>query len=121
MQPFKDARFGADYDARVGSNITLIGIQLKEIPGANPSGQINAALNLGNCHNCKVEKVWFNGLNSFGVQVGANALWPNKQADGVEIVDCLFTEVATQNIAWVHGQNGLIARNKFVKPGRVGQ
>ena len=121
MQPFKDAKFGADYDAKVGSDITLIGIQLKEIPGANPSGQINAALNLGNCHNCKVEKVWFNGLNSFGVQVGGHALWPNKQADGVEIVDCLFTEVGTQNIAWVHGQNGLIARNKIVKPGRVGQ
>jgi hypothetical protein len=121
MQPFKDARFPADYDARVGSNITVEGIQLKDIPGANPSASINAALNFGNCHNCKASKVWFNGLNDFGVQVGGHALWADKYADGVQIVDCLFTKVATQNIAWVHGQNGLIARNKFVQSGRPNQ
>ena len=121
MQPFKDAKFPADYDARVGSNITVEGIQLKDIPGANPSASVNAALNFGNCHNCKASKVWFNGLNDFGVQVGGHALWADKYADGVEIVDCLFTKVATQNIAWVHGQNGLIARNKFVQSGRPNQ
>lgn len=121
MQPFKDDKFGADYDARVGSNITIEGIQLKDIPGANPSASVNAALNFGNCHNCKASKVWFNGLNDFGVQVGGHALWADKYADGVEVVDCVFTKVATQNIAWVHGQNGLIARNKFVQSGRANQ
>jgi len=121
MQPLRDVKPGADYDARVGSNITVEGIQLKDIPGANPSASINAALNFGNCHNCKASKVWFNGLNDFGVQVGGHAYWADKYADGVEIVDCLFTQVATQNIAWVQGQNGLIARNKFVQSGRPNQ
>jgi hypothetical protein len=121
MQPFSDGKFGSEYDAKVATNITLIGIQLKDVPGANPSGSTNAALNFGNCHNCRASRVWFNGLNDFGVQIGANALWVDKYADGVEVLDCVFTEVATQNVAWVHGQNGLIARNTFTKMGRVNQ
>ena len=116
MRPFEYA----SYDANIATGITVTDIELKDEPDANPTAQINAALNLGNCHKCKVQRVRFTGLNDFGVQLGGHAVFPNKWAEDFEVTDCVFTKVGSQPIAVTHGQDGLVARNKIIDPGRVG-
>jgi len=116
MKPFEYAA----HDANIATGITVTDIEFKDEPGANPTAQVNAALNLGNCHKCKVQRVRFTGLNDFGVQVGGHAVFPNKWADDVEITDCVLTRVGSQPIAITQGQNILVARNKIISPGRVG-
>jgi hypothetical protein len=116
MKPFEYAA----HDANIATGITVTGIEFRDEPGANPTAQTNAALNLGNCHKCKVQRVRFTGLNDFGVQVGGHAVFPNKWAEDVEITDCLLTRVGSQPIAITQGQNILVARNKIISPGRPG-
>lgn len=100
------------------SDITITDLQIK---GANPAveGSVRETLQLGNCHRCHVENIWFNETGVIGVQAGGN---PSKGnfADTVTIKKNLFTGVAGQAVAVVNGRNIVIDGNTFKESGRIG-
>src|SRR5882724_5883860 len=100
------------------SDITITDLQIK---GANPAveGCVRETLQMGNCHRCRVEHVWFNGTSVIGVQAGGNALKGNF-ADTMTIKNNLFTRVAGQAVAVVNGRNIVIDGNTFKESGRIG-
>jgi parallel beta-helix repeat protein len=100
------------------SDITITDLQIK---GANPAveGSVRETLQMGNCHRCRVEHVWFNGTSVIGVQAGGNALKGNF-ADTMTIKNNLFTRVAGQAVAVVNGRNIVIDGNTFKESGRIG-
>ncbi|MDX6693144.1 MAG: Right handed beta helix region [Blastocatellia bacterium] len=99
------------------SNLLIRDVQIK---GAN-SGFNSApqAVSLGNCSNCTVERVWINGTRSIGIQLGGSSSL-GFFADNSKVVNCLFTRVASQNLALVNGRNILFEGNKFLAPGQWG-
>lgn len=100
---------------------TDIAISDLQIKGANPAveGGVRQTVNLGNCHRCRVENVWFNATTVIGVQAGGSPLAGNF-ADDVTIRKNLFTRVASQAAAVVNGRNVLIDANTFKDSGRLG-
>lgn len=99
------------------SNLLIRDVQIK---GAN-SGFNSApqAISLGNCSNCTVEKVWINGTRSIGIQLGGSSVLGNF-AENSKVVNCLFTRVASQNLALVNGRNILFENNRFMTAGQWG-
>ena len=113
VSAFNNARRNGDSD----SNLAVRDIQIK---GAN--SQFNSAqqaVSLGNCKNCVVERVWINGTRSIGIQLGGSAQYGNF-AENSRVTDCLFTNVASQNLALVNGRNITFENNRFVNPGQPG-
>ena len=115
FQSYEDIRtqpihYGTD------SNISVTNLQIK---GANPAveGSVRQTVNLGNCHQCSVERVWFNGTGVIGVAAGGSGLAGNF-ADTVTIKNNLFTRVAGQGAAVVNGRNIVIDGNTFKDSGR---
>ena len=116
FQSFEDSRTQPAHSG-TDSNINVSDLQLK---GANPAveGSVRQTVTLGNCHNCNVSHVWFNGTGVIGVQAGGNSLKGNF-ADTVTIKNNLFTRVAGQEAAVVNGRNVVIDGNTFKDTGRV--
>jgi hypothetical protein len=108
-----NARRNGDAD----SGITVRDIQIK---GAN-SGFRSApqAVSLGNCANCTVDHIWVNSTRSIGVQYGGSAEYGN-YASNSRVVNCLFTHVASQNLALVNGVDITFENNRFENPGQPG-
>ena len=98
------------------SDISVSNLQIK---GANPAteGSVRQTINIGNCHRCTVEHVWFNATGVIGVAAGGSALTGNF-ADTVSIKNNLFTRVAGQAVAVVNGRNVTIDGNTFKDSGR---
>jgi hypothetical protein len=107
----------AQENGTADSGLTIRDVQIK---GAN-SGFSSApqAVSLGNCSNCVVDKVWINGTRSIGMQLGGSSRIGNF-ADNSKITNCLFTRIASQNLALVNGRNILIEGNRFITSGQVG-
>ncbi|HEX9422698.1 MAG TPA: right-handed parallel beta-helix repeat-containing protein [Pyrinomonadaceae bacterium] len=99
------------------SGLTIRNLQIK---GAN-SGFNSApqAVSLGNCSGCLVDKVWINGTRSIGMQLGGSSR-RGFFADNSKITNCLFTRVASQNLALVNGKNIVFEGNRFMTSGQVG-
>lgn len=91
-----------------------------QIKGAN-SGFSSApqAVSLGNCSGCTVDKVWINGTRSIGVQFGGSSS-TGFFAENSKVTNCLFTRVASQNLALVNGRNIVFEGNRFMTSGQVG-
>lgn len=107
------ARRNGDTD----SNISIRDIQIK---GANAGfNSAYQAVSLGNCKNCAVERVHLNGTRSIGVQLGGSGQFGNF-AENSRVADCLFTNVASQNLALANGRNITFENNRFVDPGQPG-
>ncbi len=99
------------------SDIAVRDIQIK---GANAGfNSAPQAVALGNCKNCVVERVWVNGTRSIGVQFGGSGQYGHF-AENSRVADCLFTNVASQNLALVNGRNITFENNRFVNPGQPG-
>jgi parallel beta-helix repeat protein len=100
------------------SQIAVSNLQIK---GANPAteGSVRQTITLGNCHDCHVENIWFNGTGIIGVAAGGSAL-AGKFADTVTIRNNQFTQVAGQAVAVVNGRNVIIEGNRFIDSGRRG-
>ncbi|HSS20676.1 MAG TPA: right-handed parallel beta-helix repeat-containing protein [Pyrinomonadaceae bacterium] len=99
------------------SGITIRELQVK---GANPGfNSAPQAVSLGNCSNCSVDKVWINGTRSIGMQLGGSSR-KGFFANNSKITNCLFTRVASQNLALVNGKNILFENNRFMTSGQVG-
>ena len=100
------------------SQIAVSNLQIK---GANPAteGSVRQTITLGNCHDCHVENIWFNGTSIIGVSAGGSAL-AGKFADTVTIRRNQFTRVAGQAVAVVNGRNVIIDSNRFINSGRPG-
>ena len=99
------------------SGLTIRDLQIK---GANRGfNSAPQAISLGNCSNCLVDKVWINGTRSIGIQLGGSSRTGNF-ADNSRITNCLFTRVASQNLALVNGRNILFEGNRFLTPGQAG-
>jgi hypothetical protein len=91
-----------------------------QIKGANPGfNSAQQAVALGNCRNCVVERLWLNGTRTIGVQFGGSAQYGHF-AENSRVSDCLFTNVASQNLALVNGRNITFENNRFVNPGQPG-
>jgi hypothetical protein len=99
------------------SGLTIRDLQIK---GAN-SGFNSApqAVSLGNCSGCLVDKVWINATRSIGMQLGGSSR-RGFFAENSKITNCLFTRVASQNLALVNGKNIVFEGNRFMKSGQVG-
>jgi parallel beta helix pectate lyase-like protein len=91
-----------------------------QIKGANPGfNSAPEAITLGNCSGCTVDKVWINGTRSIGVQLGASSS-TGHFAENSKVTNCLFTRVASQNLALTNGRNILFEGNRFLASGQVG-
>lgn len=91
-----------------------------QIKGANPGfNSAPQAISLGNCTGCLVDKVWINGTRSIGVQLGGSASKGNF-AENSKVTNCLFTRVASQNLALVNGRNITFEGNQFLAAGQAG-
>jgi hypothetical protein len=91
-----------------------------QIKGANPGfNSAPQAISLGNCTGCLVDKVWINGTRSIGVQLGGSSSKGNF-AENSKVTNCLFTRVASQNLALVNGRNITFEGNRFVASGQRG-
>lgn len=108
---------GAQLNGNPDNNLTVRDLQIR---GANAGfNSAPQAISLGNCANCVVERVWLNGTRSIGVQLGGLGSL-GYRAENTRVTDCLFTRVASQNLAVVNGRNILLARNKFYATGQKG-
>ena len=97
------------------SNLIIRDVQIK---GANPGfNSAPQAVSLGNCSNCTVDHVWINGTRSIGIAVGGGSFLGH-WAENVKVVNCLFTRVASQNLALVNGRNIVFEGNRFMAPGQ---
>ncbi|MEP6819463.1 MAG: right-handed parallel beta-helix repeat-containing protein [bacterium] len=91
-----------------------------QIRGANPDfNSAPQAVSLGNCSNCLVDKVWINGTRSIGVQLGGSSS-TGHFAENSKVTNCLFTRVASQNLALVNGRNITFEGNRFLASGQRG-
>lgn len=91
-----------------------------QIRGANPGfNSAPQAISLGNCSGCTVDKVWINGTRSIGVQLGGSSS-TGFFAENSKVTNCLFTRVASQNLALVNGKNIVFEGNRFMTSGQVG-
>jgi len=109
-----------NHSQRNGSADSDLNVRELQVKGAN-SGFNSApqAISLGNCSRCAVEKVWVNGTRSIGIQLGGSAQFGHF-ADNSHVSGCLFTNVASQNLALVNGRNITFENNRFVNPGQPG-
>ncbi len=109
-----------NHSVRNGSADANLLIRDLQIKGAN-SGFHSApqAISLGNCSGCTVDNVWINGTRSIGIQFGGSSSLGHF-AENSKVVNCLFTRVASQNLALVNGRNILFEGNKFLAPGQKG-
>lgn len=107
----------AQENGTADSGLTIRDLQIR---GAN-SGFNSApqAVSLGNCTSCLVDKVWINATRSIGMQLGGSSR-KGFFAENSLITNCLFTRVASQNLALVNGKNIVFEGNRFVKSGQVG-
>lgn len=91
-----------------------------QIKGANPGfNSAPQALALGNCSGCTVDKVWINGTRSIGIQLGGSSS-TGYFAENSKVTNCLFTRVASQNLALVNGKNIVFEGNRFLTSGQPG-
>ncbi len=99
------------------ADLLIRGIQVK---GANKGfHSAPQAISLGNCSRCTVENVWVNGTRSIGIQLGGSSSMGHFAQDS-KVVNCLFTRVASQNLALVNGRNILFEGNRFMASGQPG-
>ena len=99
------------------SSLTIRDVQIK---GANPGfNSTQQALTLGNCSGCMVDKVWMNGTRAIGIQLGGSSS-TGYFADNSKVTNCLFTRVASQNLALVNGKNIVFESNRFLTAGQTG-
>jgi hypothetical protein len=99
------------------SGLTIRELQIK---GANPGfNSAPQAVSLGNCSSCLVDRVWINGTRSIGMQLGGSAR-KGYFAENSKVTNCLFTRVASQNLALVNGKNIVFEGNRFLTSGQVG-
>jgi hypothetical protein len=105
---------------RNGTADADLSIRDVQIKGANPGfNSAPQAISLGNCSRCIVDKVWINGTRSIGIQLGGSAQYGNFAQDS-RVTNCLFTNVASQNLALANGRNITFENNRFVNPGQPG-
>ena len=91
-----------------------------QVKGANPGfNSAPQAISLGNCSNCTVDKVWINGTRSIGIQLGGSGS-TGHFAENSKVTNCLFTRVASQNLALVNGKNIVFEGNRFITSGQLG-
>lgn len=99
------------------SGLTIRDVQIK---GANAGfNSAPQAISLGNCTACLVDKVWINGTRSIGIQLGGSSR-KGFFADNSKVTNCLFTRVASQNLALVNGKNIVFEGNRFMTSGQAG-
>ena len=103
-----------------GSADSDLAIRDVQIKGANPLfNSAHQAISLGNCSNCTVDKVWINGTHAIGIQLGGSSS-NGHFADNSRVTNCLFTKVASQNLALVNGRNIVFEGNRFLATGQRG-
>ncbi|HEY8188918.1 MAG TPA: right-handed parallel beta-helix repeat-containing protein, partial [Pyrinomonadaceae bacterium] len=99
------------------SGLVIRDVQIK---GANPGfNSAPQAISLGNCSNCLVDRVWVNGTRSIGIQLGGSSS-TGHFAENSKVTNCLFTRVASQNLALVNGKNIVFEGNRFLASGQRG-
>lgn len=107
----------AQRNGAADNDIVIKDIQIK---GANAVfNSAPQAISLGNCSRCTVDHVWINGTRSIGIQLGG-AAFDGHFAENSKVINCLFTRVASQNLALVNGRNISLEGNRFVSPGQAG-
>lgn len=105
---------------RNGNPDSALVIRDLQIKGANPGfNSAPQALSLGNCSGCTVDKVWINGTRSIGIQYGGSSS-TGFFAENSKVTNCLFTRVASQNLALVNGKNIVFEGNRFITSGQRG-
>ena len=107
----------AQRNGSADNDIVIRDIQVK---GANPGfNSAPQAISPGNCSRCTVDHVWLNRTRSIGIQLGG-ASFDGNWAEGSKVVNCLFTHVASQNLALVNGRNITFEGNRLMAQSQIG-
>ncbi|MBD0369796.1 MAG: DUF1565 domain-containing protein [Pyrinomonadaceae bacterium] len=109
-----------NYDGSLRNEATTDNIHITDLQIKGAANSFNSApqtISLGNCRNCSVERVWLNGTKTIGINAGGSSVDGNYARD-VLISDNLFTNVASQNISVVNGENIKVLNNRMISPGQ---
>jgi len=119
-------------------NVTVRNLKLArgKPDGPGTFNSAGAALEIANCHNCLIENVHLERTRSIGIQVGGQASGGQdpgadlvergvreplgRFAQNVTVRNCVFTAVASQNLALVNGRNITFDSNRFLAQGQQG-
>lgn len=107
--------------ATLGSPSRNIHVRDLTVDGSSAAGYgaSAAAVMLGNCHGCSVERVRFVGVRAIGAQAGGPSAGGSDPsglgmyAENVRIANCTFEGVLSQQVAVVNGREIYIERNVF--------
>jgi parallel beta-helix repeat protein len=109
-----------NYDGSLSNEATTDNIHITDLQIKGATDSFNSApqtISLGNCRNCSVERVWLNATKTEGIAAGGSSEGGNYARD-VLISDNQFTNVASQNIAVVNGENIKVLNNRMITPGQ---
>lgn len=109
-----------NYDGSINNGAATDNIHITDLQIRGAAESYNSApqtIALGNCRSCSVERVWLNGTKTIGIQAGGSSEAGNYARD-VVISDNMFTNVASQNIAIVNGENIKVLNNRIITPGQ---
>jgi hypothetical protein len=105
------------YFAGKAKEITIRDLQIKGIHTQASNGTYST-VELGNCHNCTVDRLFLNQTTGNGITIGGGGYVGN-HADGVTVTNCLLYQVQNQGINIVNGRNVHISHNTLKSHGRI--
>lgn len=108
-----------NYEGSLDNYAASSDIHISDLQVRGAATAFNSAtptVQVGNCHNCSIERVTLDGTRSLGLHVGGGGNRGNF-ADGVVVRDCVLRRVASQAISVVNGANVTIERNRVIAPG----
>lgn len=97
--------------------ITIRSLQIKGVQTQASNGTYST-VELGNCHNCTVDRLFLNQTTANGITIGGSG-YAGNHADGVTVTNCLLYQVQNQGINIVNGRNVHISHNTIKSHGRL--
>jgi hypothetical protein len=111
---------GSDaYGGAIGTNTNITLKNFKIMGAKNIFRSAPQTVQLGNCANCVVDGLWLDRTHTIGIQLGGSARDGHYARDS-KISNNLLTQVASQGIAVVNGENIEISNNRILRPGQQG-
>jgi hypothetical protein len=118
FEPFVSGTYTDGYFFRGKAiGITIRDIQIKGVHTQASNGTYST-VELGNCNNCSVDRLFLNQTTANGITIGGSGL-ANNHADGVTVTNCLLYQVQNQGINIVNGRNVHISHNTIKSHGRL--
>lgn len=118
FEPYVSGTYTDGYFFRgKAQDIIIRDLQIKGVHTQASNGTYST-VELGNCHNCSVDRLFLNQTTANGITIGGSGLAGN-HADGVTVTNCLLYQVQNQGINIVNGRNVHISHNTIKSHGRL--